>query len=1188
MPNSNPGFFPDQVPSVAEWDSYFTAKVDAASGIMTGGTIDSTEIGLKTPAAAAFTAARVDAVITGPLNVLSKIANLARSNNPRVNPVMTNPPTITSSGTINAALTNQTKWSDSNVSVMNFYGGPMTADGIGYAKFPTVTTGGVVIPVTWRVQTIVDAIKVEYQLYNLGSGALRFIVDGHYVQTAVTTTAAGNIFVTLDFNSAGGRATRDVTMEAFGCDFYSMSVLPTEGLAKPAGKPLRLAVVGDSYVYGNGATTPLTGFAPTLADLLGMCDFRNNGVGGTGLLATASSTQLTIRQRISDLVAAAPLDLVVVHVGHNDTASSGAALQAEAVAYHTAFRAESTLANTPLIFAGVNGGNSSQAATQAVETAIAAAVTAVNHHLTFFVANENAPDGADIVGTGAVGATTGVGNADVYISTDTVHPNDAGHAVIARTLADRIMRSVLMTPASNVSAAVAMPRGVFPAPAFGGIWDATHDVGAAINLAIAAANAAGGGDVLVPGGDFGVSTPILQPYSGVRLIGQGLGIPRDTVTPTKYLAVTRLLWIGAAGATMCTVSSAGNQMYSADVEGIVFDCANLAADGLIVSHVSYSTFKVAAAEPRSIGIQFTTQAISDGPGNQHNDVWAYCRSTSPSNTYSPTGILIDQGVGSSFNTSYNRFHELSVWYAQGDGIVVAGSDNNIFYDVSHYRNPTNGSGRGCVFASSTYVPPNGVAVNGSAYDSVLLHGGPVFDVQGSQSGSSIVAGVHVGTAAVATVSVTTNGTTAARNATLNFAATTGVVAGMSINTAGGSQTGIMPNSIVSSVTSTTVVMAQGAIGAVATSQAVVFGYGLTSTAVAGTYTVTAVDGTHWSITAPAGGNSQSNIAITGAVMIFTDLILPLTGTPTASDTFIVTVPTSAKNIQIQNLDRANNDPDPIFEPGANGWVTTTQNPYPEAFGGTGNVYLNGSGTTNGAFTGGGRGSLAQGVASATMGGFGCIITGSGSAGIGHNARAPASYSWAGGDTCLSDGFSSRAFGANSTTRGRYLGDVWGAGQFAAAGDAQFFLQPLSAATTDGTLTRLTADRLAAGAANTMNLVPNSTYRIALEVVAHQTGGSSGTHNDSASWTAVVLLKQGANAAATAFVGGYYMAITTLANTAVVAGTGFTATLCDAAANAWTITLNADTTNGGLLISGTGAANKNIEWLARATSVEVVN
>jgi hypothetical protein len=43
---------------------------------------------------------------------------------------------------------------------------------------------------------------------------------------------------------------------------------------------------------------------------------------------------------------------------------------------------------------------------------------------------------------------------------------------------------------------------------------------------------------------------------------------------------------------------------------------------------------------------------------------------------------------------------------------------------------------------------------------------------------------------------------------------------------------------------------------------------------------------------------------------------------------------------------------------------------------------------------------------------------------------------------------------------------------------------------------------------------------------------------------------------------------------------------DAAAAAWMLTLAADTTNGGLAVTGTGEANKTIRWVARVLSAEV--
>lgn len=72
-------------------------------------------------------------------------------------------------------------------------------------------------------------------------------------------------------------------------------------------------------------------------------------------------------------------------------------------------------------------------------------------------------------------------------------------------------------------------------PAFGGTWDATHDVGPAINSAIASLTS--GGTVVLPPGKFGQATAITLPNDGrkIRLWGAG----REATT-LKVLAASTL------------------------------------------------------------------------------------------------------------------------------------------------------------------------------------------------------------------------------------------------------------------------------------------------------------------------------------------------------------------------------------------------------------------------------------------------------------------------------------------------------------------------------------------------------------------------------------------------------------------------------------------------------------------------
>ena len=120
-------------------------------------------------------------------------------------------------------------------------------------------------------------------------------------------------------------------------------------------------------------------------------------------------------------------------------------------------------------------------------------------------------------------------------------------------------------------------------------------------------------------------------------------------------------------------------------------------------------------------------------------------------------------------------------------------------------------------------------------------------------------------------------------------------------------------------------------------------------------------------------------------------------------------------------------------------------------------------------------------------------------------------------------------------------------------------------TTDATATRITADAAAATAVNQLALRNNSTFRVQGTVVSR-----NATTNDSKEWTFEALIKRGATAAATALVG-----------TPVI-----TSTFADTAAASWAIALSADTTNGALAITATGAASTTIRWTAVVHSIEV--
>lgn len=107
-------------------------------------------------------------------------------------------------------------------------------------------------------------------------------------------------------------------------------------------------------------------------------------------------------------------------------------------------------------------------------------------------------------------------------------------------------------------------------------WDASNDVGPCINAAITAASAAGGGDVMLPAGDFGIASTIALPISGkVGLVGAGdAGNSGGTIL--RALA-------GLTGGVMLAGgndTSASFIVRNVQIRRIRFACNNLAATGI--------------------------------------------------------------------------------------------------------------------------------------------------------------------------------------------------------------------------------------------------------------------------------------------------------------------------------------------------------------------------------------------------------------------------------------------------------------------------------------------------------------------------------------------------------------------------------------------------------------------------------
>ena len=195
-------------------------------------------------------------------------------------------------------------------------------------------------------------------------------------------------------------------------------------------------------------------------------------------------------------------------------------------------------------------------------------------------------------------------------------------------------------------------------------------------------------------------------------------------------------------------------------------------------------------------------------------------------------------------------------------------------------------------------------------------------------------------------------------------------------------------------------------------------------------------------------------------------------------------------------------------------------------------------------------------------GYSAQATGGFAYAIGHSTSATTTQAMVFGQESQASGFSSLALGYQS--HAQYSNKMaFAGGQFTSVGDAQTGKMVLRITTSDATPTVLTSTGAAASSLNQIVLPNNSAFTFFGTIVARQqaAGGTA-----SAAWRVEGLIRREATVGATVLVSS---SINTISN---VPG--------------WIIALTADTTNGSLAITATGAAATNIRWVATIQTSEV--
>ncbi len=226
---------------------------------------------------------------------------------------------------------------------------------------------------------------------------------------------------------------------------------------------------------------------------------------------------------------------------------------------------------------------------------------------------------------------------------------------------------------------------VFYAKNFAGCtWDSGHDVGACINSAATAANAAGGGTVIVPNGNFGLSTTVNLP-NGVRVVGAG---------GANYgQCGTTLTWIGASSGVMVTGGSdaAVHQTAGMGVSQMCLDGATLAGTGVKLRSAVWGWYQdlyISRVTANAWDIDVGSTALIQTAFNMFIRTYADLTDAS---SVSANGWLIGAGGSNGADTNRNYWLEPVVTYQNGTGFQCGAMDGN---EIVHAQIEPVGSGTG--------------------------------------------------------------------------------------------------------------------------------------------------------------------------------------------------------------------------------------------------------------------------------------------------------------------------------------------------------------------------------------------------------------------------------------------------------------------------------------------------------------
>lgn len=241
---------------------------------------------------------------------------------------------------------------------------------------------------------------------------------------------------------------RRIRIMMSGLATFTGLFLPGSSDVWAAPKRFRAAIIGDSYIQGGHNAGPgqaylqAAGLPNQLAIITGW-EVMNMGQGSTGYTANGSNAGgkdfYGSSSRMAALAALPALDLIIVYGSGNDSSASGSTLTTAANNLWNAIKAARP--TTPIVVAGMEPGtiNGFNDTLLNSSNAVLKAAAAANSNVAGFIDMRD-PSDPWMVGTGNAGAPNKSGNADFFISPDTVHPTRAGYYNMAYKMVEALRK----------------------------------------------------------------------------------------------------------------------------------------------------------------------------------------------------------------------------------------------------------------------------------------------------------------------------------------------------------------------------------------------------------------------------------------------------------------------------------------------------------------------------------------------------------------------------------------------------------------------------------------------------------------------------------------------------------------------------------------------------------------------------